>query len=124
MNVNYNIIIDLTNNDRKHIIEAKQTDRSSRVMRFTVLDRNKPFDMANVVAASIKGIKPDSTIVYAAGEIEYDEEGKAKNSIIYTMSDHVTAVQGTISFEMQLRNPMHQGDCHGCLYQAMQILCP
>lgn len=102
MNVDYNIIVDLTNNDRKHIIEVKQTDRSIRTIRFTILDRNKPIDMSEVVAASIKGIKPDETIVYAAGEIEKDEEGNNKNVVLYTMSDHVTAVTGTITCELQL----------------------
>lgn len=102
MNVNYNIIIDLTNNDRKHVVEVKQTDRSTRVLRFVILDRNKPFDMSKVIAASVKGIKPDGTIVYAAGEIEQDEEDNNKNSVIYTMSDHVTSTMGVISFEVQL----------------------
>ena len=102
MNVTNNIVIDLQNSKRKHIVEVKQSDRSTRVFRFTVLSNNKPFDMSDVYTATVKGIKPDETIVYAAAEIEKDEEGNNTNYVTYTMSDHVTSVAGTITFELQL----------------------
>lgn len=102
MNITNNIVIDLQNSKRKHIAEVKQSDRSSRAFRFTVLNSNKPFDMSGVYTATVKGIKPDETIIYAAADIEKDGEGNNTNNIAYTMSDHVTSVSGTITFEIQL----------------------
>lgn len=102
MNITNNIVIDLQNSKRKHIVEVKQSDRSTRVLRFTVLSSNKPFDMSNVYTATVKGIKPDDTVIYAAADIEKDEEGNNTNTLTYTMSDHVTNVTGTITFELQL----------------------
>ena len=99
MNLVTNIILDLSTNNRKSIAELKQTDRSTRTLRFTLLDGNKPLDMSDVL---IKGIKPDETVVYAAAEIEKDEEGNNKNVVNYTISDHVTEASGEITCELQL----------------------
>jgi len=102
MNLVINMILDLSTNSRKSTVEIKQTDRSTRTLRMTLLDGNKPIDMSDVRTATIKGIKPDETIVYAAAEIEKDAEDNNKNVVLYTMSDHVTEASGKITCELQL----------------------
>lgn len=102
MAITTNIVLDLANNSRKHIVEVKQSDRSSRTLRFTILNKSVAYDMTSVYTATFKGIKPDDSVIYASGDIETDDDGENINIVDYTMSDAALSVTGTITFELQL----------------------
>lgn len=102
MNLQYNMVVDLFNNARTNTVEVKKGNANSITMRFTILNNGNPFDMKDIVMASVKGVKPDDSIVYAACDFEVDEEGYNKNTIFYTLSDEATAVSGRSAYELSL----------------------
>ena len=102
MNLVYNMVVDLFNNARTNTLEVKKGNINSVQMRFTILNNGNPFDMSDVVMASVKGVKPDDSIIYAACDIEKDEEEKPINIVTYTLSDEATCVSGRTTYELSL----------------------
>lgn len=102
MNLIYDMVVDFSNNARTNTLETKKGNSNSIVLKFTLLNNGNPFDMSDVVMGSIKGVKPDDSIIYGACDFTEDEEGNKLNVITYTLSDANTCVSGRTSYELSL----------------------
>ena len=102
MNLIYDMVVDFSNNARTNTLETKKGNSNSIVCKFTLLNNGNPFDMSDVVMASIKGVKPDDSLIYGACDFVYDEEENKVNQITYTLSDANTCVSGRTSYELSL----------------------
>lgn len=99
----YDVMIDLMN-PRQNILCLKRGDKGASAIRFTIMNNGNPFDMSDVSVATVKGVKPDKTIIYADATIEKDEEGNNINVIDFDLPEQSTTVIGKSTYELTLQD--------------------
>lgn len=94
----FNVLIDISNK-RQNIITLKRGDQRATVIKFTLMNKNQKFDLSDAFLATVKGIKPDNTVIYSDAEID------AENSVItWQVSDQATTVKGKSIYELQIQD--------------------
>lgn len=99
----YDVMIDLMN-PRQNILCLKRGDKGASAIRFTIMNNGKPFDMSDVSVATVKGVKPDKTIIYADATIEKDAEGYNINVIDFDLPEQSSTVVGKSTYELTLQD--------------------
>lgn len=98
----HKLIIDLARPSRSNTIIVKKGDTRSRLLHFILLSNGESFDMSDVAIATVKGVKPDDSVIFADATIVTDEEGHNTNVVEYTLSDLAMTVAGQVRFEITL----------------------
>lgn len=94
----FEIMIDLAN-PRQNIIVLKRGDERSSEIVFTIMNNGSLFDLSDAYLATVKGIKPDDTVIYDDAEIDTEN-----SQITYTISDQVTTAVGKGIYEITIQD--------------------
>lgn len=101
MNIIHKLIIDLQNR-RENLIEVKKGSENAYSLEMMIVSGGVALDMSDIFTATIKGVKPDESIIYADAEIVKDEEGHNTNKVVYRLADACLAVTGKSTYEVLL----------------------
>lgn len=96
MNRTYDILIDLSN-PKQNIIALKRGDQRATYLRFTIMNKNQLFDLTDAYLVTVKGIKPDGTVIYSDAEID-----KENSIVTWQVSEQSTTVKGKSIYELQI----------------------
>lgn len=94
----YDVLIDIAN-PRQNIICLKRGDKRASNIKFKIMNKSQLFDLTDAYLATVKGVKPDSTVIYADAEIDKD------NSVItFDIPEQATTVVGKSIYELTLQD--------------------
>jgi hypothetical protein len=102
MQVKYNMVVDFARPSKSNTILVAENDANSRKATFTLLFDKAPFDMSDVVTATILGITSTGARIYADATIEQDDEGNNINVIYWVIPAALTDTAGNITLTVTL----------------------
>ena len=102
MQVKYNMVVDFARPNKSNTILVAENDANSRKATFTLLFDKAPFDMSDVVTATILGITSTGARIYADATIEQDDEGNNINVIYWVIPAALTDTAGNITLTVTL----------------------
>ena len=102
MQVNYNMVVDFARPNKSNTILVAENDANSRKATFTLLFDKAPFDMTDVITATILGITSTGARIYADATIETDDEGNNINVIYWVIPAALTDTAGNITLTVTL----------------------
>ena len=100
------MVIDFARPSKSNTILVAENDANSRNCLFTLLSDKKPFDMTDVVSATVKAVKPSGSIVYGDATIIEDDEGNKLNELEYLLPLDMTEDAGTVTITITLANQL------------------
>ena len=100
MNRTYEIMIDLSN-PRQNIVCLKRGDKRASNIRFLIMNKSKPFDLSDAFLATVKGVKPDSTVIYADATID-----KENSVITFDIPEQTTTVIGKSIYDITIQDEL------------------
>lgn len=94
----YEVLIDIAN-PRQNIICLKRGDKRASNIKFKIMNKSQLFDLTDAFIATVKGVKPDSTVIYADSEIDKD------NSVItFDIPEQATTVIGKSIYDITIQD--------------------
>lgn len=94
----YDVLIDIAN-PRQNIICLKRGDQRASNIKFKIMNKSQLFDLTDAFIATVKGVKPDSTVIYADAEID------TENSVItFDIPEQATTVIGKSIYEITIQD--------------------
>lgn len=94
----YDVLIDIAN-PRQNIICLKRGDQRASNIKFKIMNKSQLFDLTDAFIATVKGVKPDSTVIYADAEID------TENSVItFDIPEQATTVIGKSIYDITIQD--------------------
>lgn len=94
----YDVLIDIAN-PRQNIICLKRGDKRASNIKFKIMNKSQLFDLTDAFIATVKGVKPDSTVIYADAEID------TENSVItFELPEQATTVIGKSIYDITIQD--------------------
>lgn len=94
----YDVLIDIAN-PRQNIICLKRGDQRASNIKFKLMNKSQLFDLTDAFIATVKGVKPDSTVIYADAEID------TENSVItFDIPEQATTVIGKSIYDITIQD--------------------
>jgi hypothetical protein len=94
----YDVLIDIAN-PRQNIICLKRGDKRASNIKFKIMNKSQLFDLTDAFIATVKGVKPDSTVIYSDAEIDKD------NSVItFELPEQATTVIGKSIYDITIQD--------------------
>ena len=97
----FEIMIDLSN-PRQNIICLKQHDRGATTVKLSIMNNGVKFDLSDAAFVSLKGVKPDDTVIYAGVDFVQDDDGNNTNVLMCNLPEQVATVAGKSTYEVTL----------------------
>lgn len=89
-------MLDLQKPNRSINIELMRNDDRAREINFSIMSNGKKLDTKDIEIATIKGVKPDGTIIYSDCAIKED------GTVVYEISDNMASVEGKVTLMLEL----------------------
>ena len=94
----YDVLIDIAN-PRQNIICLKRGDKRASNIKFKIMNKSQLFDLTDAFIATVKGVKPDSTVIYADAEID-----KGNSVITFELPEQATTVIGKPIYDITIQD--------------------
>lgn len=115
MKVTHDMVIDFARSYKNHEILVQQNDHLSRRLHFILRENGRDLDVSDVVAYTIRAVRPDSSFSYDAGTLDVDDDGNRINEITYDIPQAMTEIVGTGSLVIKLTSS------EGAVLQSFEI---